>query len=530
MFAGGRLRALREAPLVRPALVPAICIFALGAAFIIDLLTPQLFVTAILLDAPIVLSSLTRSSRFTNGLTLAALAANGIAAYANGVRDHHHWDPLGVGDRILVALSIVFVGYLSTAVQQAAQRAGRLEAQQARAARETLLSAAIERVRSSLSPDLVLRAIARETTSLLDCDRARLIVTDGGRGLTLVARQGSDEVELDETRLAPETASLVQRALDGGELVSVQRSDAFGRLVLDHLQAPCALALPIADRDRRFGVLVALGRTEQSFAQERGLARAYAQQAANALAQARLFAQLGERNDALEERGAVIRDLVYALSHDLRTPLAALGMTMRQARAGSYGPLPPAYIEILERSITATDDVARLAETLLLVARFESGDRQPEREVVDLAQLTRQIAGELEALAGAHGVALRVDGEPRAPTVGDRDDLRRAITNLVANAVQHSFAGGEVAISVVRDGTGVHVHVADNGFGVAEEARPQLFTRFGRGKSRRGAGTGLGLYIARRVALESGGRIAYAPREPRGSCFTLTLPDRKTHE
>jgi hypothetical protein len=173
---------LREAGFVRPALVPAVCITALIAAFAVDLLTPQLFVTAILLDAPIVLSSLSRSSRFTNVLVIAALVANVVAGYINGVQEHYHWDPLGIGDRVLAGLSIVFVGYLSTAVQQAAQRAGRLEAQQARALRETHLGAALERVRSSLSLDLVLRAIARETTTLLDIERARFVLTDRSNG------------------------------------------------------------------------------------------------------------------------------------------------------------------------------------------------------------------------------------------------------------------------------------------------------------------------------------------------------------
>jgi signal transduction histidine kinase len=508
-------------------LVPAVCIIAMVAAFVIDLLTPQLFVAAILLDAPIVLSSLTRSSRFTTGLVIAALLANVVAGYANGLREHTHWDPLIIGDRVLAGLSIVFVGYLSTAVQQTAERAGKLEAQRARALRETQLAAAIERVRSSLSLDLVLRAIAREATALFDCDRARFVITDRTertKTITLVARRGAADVDVDEARPAPEVASVVQRTLDSGTVLPIARSDAIGRLVLDHLAAPSALALPIADRDRQFGVVLALGRSADSFSETSGVAHAYAQQAATALAQARLFAQLDERNAALEERGAVIRDLVYALSHDLRTPLAALGMTMRQARAGAYGALPAAYGEILDRSITATDDVTRLAETLLLVARFESGDRRPQRETVDLAAIARQIAGEFEAMAGTQAVRLRVEGPPRVLAVGDRDDLRRAVTNLVANALQHSSSGGEIVILLEPGGATIRLSVADDGFGVPEAARPHLFMRFARGDDRRGAGTGLGLYIVRRVAQESGGRIEYAPRLPRGSIFTLTLP------
>ncbi len=514
---------MRETFAVKAALVPTVCIAALIGAFVIDLLTPQYFVTAILLDVPIVLSSLSRSSRFTYALVFVALAGDAMAGYYNGASQHFRWDPHAVGDRALAGLSIVMVGYLTTAVQQTALRAGRLEAQQLRAQRETLLSAALERVRASLSLDLVLRAIARESTRLFDIDRARFVLTDRTNGLTLVARRDTDEVTVDEARLGPEAASIVARTLDGGDVVTVQSADAFGRLVLDHLGAPSALALPIADRERRFGVVLALGRHADSFDDAQGLARAYAQQAANALAQAGLFGQLGERNTALEERSAVIRDLVYALSHDLRTPLAALGMTLRQARSGAYGALPQAYLEILDRSVTATDDVARLAETLLLVARFESGDRRPERERLDLTALARQIAGELDALAAARDVSLRVDAATTVETVGDRDDLRRAVTNLVANALQHSYPGGQVVIAVECVAHDARVCVADDGFGVPEAARAQLFVRFGRA-GRRGAGTGLGLYIVRRVAAETGGRVDYAPREPRGSLFTLTLP------
>jgi signal transduction histidine kinase len=497
-------------------------------AFVVDLLTPQLFVAAILLDAPIVLSSLTRSSRFTNILVLAALAANVVAGYVNGRSEHDHWDALGIGDRVLAGLSIVCVGYLSTAVQRTSERAGRLEAQQARAEREACLNAAIARMRSSLSLDLVLHAVVREAIALFDASAARFVSIERAAGVTLVARRGSGDIEVDGLRLAPEAASLVQRTLDSGDVAPIASSDAFGRLVLDHLGAPGALALPIADRERRFGVLLVLLDSEATGSDRLDLARAYAGQAANALAQARLFDELGRRNRALEERSAVIRDLVYALSHDLRTPLAALGMTMRQARAGAYGPLPPPYAEILDGSITATDDVARLAETLLLVARFESGDRQPARVRVDLVALARQIAAELAALAHSRGVALRVDAAGEAAAIGDRDDLRRAVINLVSNALEHSPAETTVTIGVRCASDTVDVSVADEGFGIPESARGQLFMRFAHGNGRSGAGTGLGLYIVRRVAQEMGGNVAYAPREGRGSTFTITLPRERS--
>jgi signal transduction histidine kinase len=520
---------IEEAQAVPYRYVPAVCVLSLLGAFGVDLLTPQLFVAAILLDVPIVLSSLGSSARFRVALIVAALACDIIAGYINGLQAGHHWSAIAVGDRLLAALSIVFVGYLSSAVIDNAQRAGHAESQELRARREAQISAAIERVRASLSTELVLRAIAHESLELLDATEACFALT-GPPITTLVARRGEAQVDVDERRLPPAGISLVQRAADDGDVVAVGPTDALGRLILDTFGTPEMLAIPIADRERRFGVLLVLGEHGERLEELRSVARGYADQAANALEQARLFEQLAERNAALEERSGVIRDLVYALSHDLRTPLAALGMTLRQAQTGAYGKLPERYLETVERSVIATDDVQRLAETLLLVARFESGDRRPDRDIVDLDEIACQIAAELQALAATRHVELTVvkgeGGPPR--TIGDRGDVRRAITNLVANALEHTPADGHVTITVQRSGLKAILRVTDDGFGISEKMRAHLFTRFARGDDRRGGGSGLGLYIVRRVAEESGGSIDYAPNAPKGSIFTLHLPAATT--
>ncbi len=503
--------------------VPAVCALALLAAFVIDLITPQLFVAAILLDIPIVLSSLGGSRRFRLWLIVAALTANVVSGYVNGVQDHDHWDAVGIGDRILAALSIVLVGYLSSAVSENAQRAGRAASQEMRARREAQLAAAIERVRASLSTELVLRAIAHESLDLFDAPEARFALTSVP-ATTLIAHAGRDEIDVHGARLAPEQISLVQRALDDGDVVVVRGSDALGRLVLEGFGAGHLIAIPIADGERRFGALFVPGRDDEPTDDSVAVARAFASQCVNALAQARLFEQLAERNIALEERNAVIRDLVYALSHDLRTPLAALGMTLRQARSGMYGALPESYTQVLDQSVIATDDVQRLAETLLLVARFESGDRVPERKPVDIGEIAEQIAGELNALAVDRRVSLQIVAERGVHTVGDRSDLRRALTNLAANALDHTPPGGNVTIAVRHAEQSAIVRVTDDGYGVSEKARAHLFGRFARGDDRGGGGSGLGLYIARRVAEESGGSIAYESNVPRGSVFTIRLP------
>lgn len=249
-----------------------------------------------------------------------------------------------------------------------------------------------------------------------------------------------------------------------------------------------------------------------------------------ALEQARLFTQLGERNeeiarqkDELGERSDVIRDIVYALAHDLRTPLAAAHVTMGQALAGAYGELPERYRTILKTTLAANDDQRRIVETLLLVARYEAGEASTLRERISCNELAAQVTAELQPVAEMKGVELRAD-LPANPlsTMGDPHEVRRAIANLLANAIDATPQRGHVTVRGFVAGESIAIVVEDDGYGVPEQRREGLFQRFGGGHP--GSGTGLGLYIVRRIAEKHRGSVEYAPRKPRGSTFTLRLP------
>lgn len=511
-----------------------LCYALLIAAWIVDLFTPQLFVAAILLNGPIALSSLALRSRLTLQLVIAAELANLIAGYINGVRAGYHWDGIAVGDRLLVAASFVLVGYLSIRTAVYAREAGASVGRMRQIQIERGLREATRRVRETLNVDLVQRAILRESVSLLEASAALLIVRDSAfeLPLTIEHKLGETDTSLQRGALSTELASLAARARENPGVVRVTADDALGRLTLDALGAREALVTAIRPSGSKADyVLVELSAEGADFAGDAFTAmQAFAEQAGIALEQARLFTQLGERNneiakqkDELARRADVIRDIVYALAHDLRTPIAAAEVTTKQALNGAYGELPQRYGSILRSTLAANEEERRIVETLLLVARYEAGEESSVREFLDCNRLIARAVDEMQPVAEANGIALRGETEPGVLGVsGDPNELRRAILNLIANAITATPEHGTIVVRGRRSGDNVLIAVEDDGYGVPAERSAALFQRFGRARS--GSGTGLGLYIVRRIAEQHGGSVAYAPREPAGSVFTLTLP------
>jgi len=515
-------------PDVSPRWIRPACVVLLVAAWVLDVITPQLLIVAILLNGPIALSSLASDSRFTRILVVLAVAADAGGGYINGLAEHH-WDTIALWNRALVALSLFLVGSLSIAAQQAARRAGESAARETRASRERDLRRAVESIRASINSELIARAALRGALDALHADRALIYVFDEGRDVFATYDAAGDGLRVTPARPPSPVLSLLERIAETRTLVRLSATDTVARFTLDALGAPHAIGAALAEHDQLFGVLILLRRDapfEENF--EEGL-QYYADQTGIAMAQASLFAQLADRNEALalanaalREQSDVIRDIVYALSHDLRTPLAAASLTLRQALDGAYGALPQPYREILERTIRSNDELQRLAETLLLVSRYESGDASPRRDVIDATALTRSVVAELAPLWQEKRLDVRVEATEAVAVAGDESELRRALVNLVANAARFTPAGGAIGVRVAANER-ASIVVEDSGYGVGEAGRATLFQR-SHGDPRAGSSSGLGLYLVRRIAEGHRGRVAYAPRPGGGSIFTMELP------
>lgn len=228
----------------------------------------------------------------------------------------------------------------------------------------------------------------------------------------------------------------------------------------------------------------------------------------------------------LRERTQTVQDFVYAFSHDMRTPLIAINMTMSQALDGTFGELSSAYKSILEKSKRSIQELMNMADTLLMVARYEHGGKSLEFAGIDLQQLARSCAEELQPISASKSIEVSVSSaEPRSAVNGDAQSLRRLLINLIDNAIKFSPEGTAVRLEFSQTADQIRAHVIDAGAGIAEEDRLSLFKRFSSEmKHRKGSGTGLGLYLCKRIAEDHGGQLSYEHTNEKGSAFLLELP------
>ena len=219
--------------------------------------------------------------------------------------------------------------------------------------------------------------------------------------------------------------------------------------------------------------------------------------------------------------------LIATVSHELRTPLTLI---RGFAELLALRELPAERRRVaLEEILEASRRLSRLIDDLLSASRMESGRLVLNPRPLDVAALVERALSPFRAMAGAH--VFRAELERDLPMVwGDPDKVEQVLINLVGNAVKYSPRGGEVLVAVRRDGEFVEVRVRDQGIGISPGEMAHLFEKFyraDRDEVRCVGGTGLGLYITRRLVEMHGGSVWAESRPGEGSTFFFTLPTRE---
>ncbi|HET7094323.1 MAG TPA: ATP-binding protein, partial [Thermomicrobiales bacterium] len=219
------------------------------------------------------------------------------------------------------------------------------------------------------------------------------------------------------------------------------------------------------------------------------------------------------------------RAFVADASHELRTPLAVIRANTELAQRL----LPPAsdVRDELQSVVGEVDQMSRLVDDLLFLARADAGNARPGRQQIDLAGLVRGAVEPMRGLAERAGLTLTVEAPGVLPVAGDADQLRRVVRILVDNAIRYTLAGGAIAVRAGAAEGRTTVRVRDTGVGISVEDQARVFERFFRSdaaRSRATGGVGLGLPIARTIVQEAGGRMGLTSEPGHGSEFWFTLP------
>jgi signal transduction histidine kinase len=230
--------------------------------------------------------------------------------------------------------------------------------------------------------------------------------------------------------------------------------------------------------------------------------------------------------DRLDRTFRAQRQLIDDVSHELRTPLTVIRANL-DATFSNPAAAEAERVRAAAMVDHATTRMTRLVEDLLATARRTSASHADTD--VDLAAVAREAGEEAAPLAAGRQLALAYDLEDGLVALGEADALRRAVGNLLANAVRLAPSGSTVRIATgSRDGW-LWVAVADEGPGIAPEDQPLVFDRFWRGagtRAGRGAHAGLGLAIVRQIVEGHGGHVRLRSSPGVGSTFVLWLPDR----
>ena len=237
--------------------------------------------------------------------------------------------------------------------------------------------------------------------------------------------------------------------------------------------------------------------------------------------------RIGEQLEALERKDALRREMVAQVSHDLRTPLASLRGYLETLTLKAESLPQEERDEYLNAALSQSEALSRLVNALFELAKLDACEAPPQREPFNIAELVQDVIQKYQP--GAKQQRIQLDYARDGESIWVNADIglmERVFDNLIENALQHTPAGGEVAVTLRTDNTSLHVAIRDTGKGITEQDLPRVFDRFYRGK-RSGGGkghVGLGLAIVKRV-LELHGIAATIDSAPdSGTTIGFDMP------
>ncbi len=381
---------------------------------------------------------------------------------------------------------------------------------------------------SSLEIEEAFAAFIRELRGLVPFDRTAIVLADEGVARVIAAAgAGAENVFPPGTR-RPVAGSLLEEVRRTGQ--TVYRKDMADQKYAEEeefteLGLRCRLAAPLVVGARTVGMVSVVRVEPDSFSDDEiELVVLLGRFLGSAVQNIRAYEAERTTVDELRRLSALRADFVSMVSHELRSPMAAIigaAKTLHQRWRELTPEQRESFLGLIDHE---TNRLAELVGDVLDTSRIESGSFSYSFGDVDLSELVHESAA--AAQSGQDEVTINAKSQRPLPLVrGDRERLRQVITNLIDNAVKYSPAGSDVEVNAFSDNGVISVEVRDQGPGVAPEHQTLIFEKFGRVHGEHAKpGTGLGLFIARSIVQAHGGTLEVHSAPSEGAMFSLVLP------
>jgi signal transduction histidine kinase len=388
--------------------------------------------------------------------------------------------------------------------------------------------------RSAFDLRAVLQTLVESAARFCNADKANIIREKDGGFYTAEAHGYSREFMdyIKNIPIKPERGSAAGRALLEGWVVHIADVMADSEYTL--VEAPrlgdfrTILCVPMLREGVPIGLLVLTRSEVQPFTDKQiELVTSFADQAAIAIENVRLFEEIQDKSRQLEVASQHKSQFLANMSHELRTPLnAILGYTELMAD-GAYGEPSEKMLGILKRLEANGKHLLGLINDVLDLSKIEAGQLVLELSDYSVQDIAQTVRSTLEPLASDKKLAFKVEVAPQLPSGrGDGRRLTQVLINLVGNAIKFTDAG-EVSITVEANNGSFYVSVRDTGPGISAADQTKLFQEFQQADNaitRKKGGTGLGLAISKRIIEMHGGKIWVDSQPGQGSIFAFTVP------
>lgn len=235
-------------------------------------------------------------------------------------------------------------------------------------------------------------------------------------------------------------------------------------------------------------------------------------------------------NRQLQRLDEAKNEFISMASHQLRTPLTSIKGYLDMMLEGDLGKISPTQRAVLREAFSSSERMVRLINDFLNVSRLQTGKFTIDKQSVDIAQILRDEVSLLKVVADQRSVEMALKIDKKIPSLAvDSEKIRQVMLNMIDNAIYYSSPHKKVVITLKSSGKMIEFSVKDSGIGVSKSEQTNLFGKFFRGtnaKKRRPDGTGVGLFLAKKVILSHDGEMIFESEEGKGSTFGFRLPVR----